>query len=331
MFITISGYLTDVFVMAVEATAVVPTTKRAVSWCFTLNNYTDDELAQLKVLGESPAIKYMILGKEVGEQGTPHLQCYAQFVSKPSFLTVTTKYLPKRCGNVRPMYAKSNPFACFEYCSKDGDFIEYGTRPEPRGVPGRRKQLLDYQAAIDLAKNGQLDDIDSGLLVRYYRTFHSIRDSAPRTVNDIEGPCGLWVHGPPGTGKSTFVRKQFGESLFIKPLSKWWCKYGGQRAVLLDDVDTQHSQWIGYFLKIWADKFPFPAEVKGSQIGGSEGLIRLEAIIVTSNYTIIELFAKIDTVLCEAIMRRFKMIPMTRVYQNAPHMFDGYDLDPYAQ
>lgn len=306
--------------------------KRASCWCFTLNNYTEGELAELSVLGSSGDVKYMVVGKEVGEQGTPHLQCFVQLTTKRSFGVLTKQMLPKRCGNVRAMYAKSNPFACFEYCSKDGDFIEYGTRPVPRGVPGRARQAIDYQSAIQLAKDDQLSDIDPGLFVRYYTTFHRIRDSAPRQVDNLTGCSGLWIHGPPGTGKSTYVRDKFGESLFIKPITKWWCKYRGQRFVLLDDVDRQHKDWIGYFLKIWADKFPFPAETKGSQFAGQDGLIRPELIVVTSNYSIVELFASVDSSLCQAIMDRFKVIHMDRVRNQArPHVLEGCNLDPYYE
>jgi hypothetical protein len=48
----------------------------AIAWCFTLNNYTTDELEFLSssILG-SGEYNY-IIGKEIGESGTPHLQGY---------------------------------------------------------------------------------------------------------------------------------------------------------------------------------------------------------------------------------------------------------------
>jgi len=42
---------------------------------FTLNNYTDDEYNNLLNHKE---FKYVIIGKEIGEKGTPHLQRYAE-------------------------------------------------------------------------------------------------------------------------------------------------------------------------------------------------------------------------------------------------------------
>ena len=34
--------------------------------------------------------------------------------------------------------------------------------------------------------------------------------------------------------------------------------------VLISDVEREHASFLRYFLKIWADCYPFIAEVKGS-------------------------------------------------------------------
>jgi hypothetical protein len=50
------------------------------NWCFTLNNYGTEEYEKLKELGS-----YIILGKEVGENNTPHVQGYVEFDSPIRF------------------------------------------------------------------------------------------------------------------------------------------------------------------------------------------------------------------------------------------------------
>lgn len=49
------------------------------NWCFTLNNYTEDELEHIRENWKLPDVSYYIAGHEVGEEdGTPHLQGYVE-------------------------------------------------------------------------------------------------------------------------------------------------------------------------------------------------------------------------------------------------------------
>jgi hypothetical protein len=52
----------------------------------TLNNWTSDELAHLRTVTSTTdtKIKYIVWIQEVGEEGTPHLQIYAQAFEKLS-------------------------------------------------------------------------------------------------------------------------------------------------------------------------------------------------------------------------------------------------------
>jgi len=99
--------------------------------CFTLNNYTEAEVEQLQWLKDEKIVKFAIVGKEVGESGTPHLQGFVHLLSshlKASQGTVS--YWKGRPGFQRAHLetAKGSDEDSLKYCKKDGDvIIEFGS------------------------------------------------------------------------------------------------------------------------------------------------------------------------------------------------------------
>lgn len=87
---------------------------KAKNWCFTLNNYTEDEIVSILSYFRENCIKY-IFETEVGECGTPHLQGYIELKEKARW---TEFKLSKRIS-WRVMSKKSSEGYNIEYCSKD--------------------------------------------------------------------------------------------------------------------------------------------------------------------------------------------------------------------
>lgn len=88
--------------------------QRGRRWCFTLNNYTEEDLSQLSAYFDKTT-KFYIIGKEIGESGTPHLQGYFERNMQIRFDTLK-KIMPK-CHLEK---AKGNKQQNVEYCSKTG-------------------------------------------------------------------------------------------------------------------------------------------------------------------------------------------------------------------
>lgn len=120
-------------------------------------------------------------------------------------------------------------------------------------------------------------------------------------LEDLEKPCGIWIHGLPGIGKSFDVRRYCrdkGLGLYDKPHNKWWDGYSTEEVVIMDDVHPSDRSWITKFLKTWADAYTFKAETKGGSI-----MIRPKWIIVTSNFEIHEFAERMQDI--EALHRRY--------------------------
>lgn len=256
------------------------------NWCFTLNNYTQEEYDAIIAMDA----KYYVVGKEVGAEGTPHLQGFVSLHVNHR-LTAVKRY----CSRAHWELAKGTATQNFTYCSKDGDFIEKGTRSLTRNEQ-RVAQQDTWRNFIAAAKNGTAE-------ADYPREFVQYNGFVQRTYRPtlptLDTYSGLWFMGAPGTGKSRAAREEY-PGLYEKSLNRWWDGYEGEETILLDDLDKGASVWIGNFLKRWTDHYPVRVEVKG----GSK-VVRPKRVIVTSNYSIQTLFADQGPEMVAAIERRF--------------------------
>lgn len=262
--------------------------KRSRNYVFTLNNYTEDEVSAIQSI-DAAFIGY---GKEVGESGTPHLQGMCSFRFAKSFVAAKAAF-PTRT-HLEVMRGTSEE--AWNYCSKDGDVWSIGERPRSSNEVADLNRCR-YKEFIEHAKSGNDDDVDPCLYVQYYSTFHKIKAANQRLPDSLSTVCGIWIHGLPGTGKSHAVNAAHPEA-YRKQCNKWWDGYVNQETVWLDDIDPDSSAWIARYLKIWADKWSFSAEVKGGVI-----CIRPKRIIITSNYTIDQMGFRLEDL--AAIKRRF--------------------------
>lgn len=100
---------------------------RSRGWCFTINNYTEDDMAYVHALYEdNPECEYLIMGFEVAPRTkTPHIQGFIYYKNPLRFSAVRKLFEP---NHVEPQKSKS-PTAAYCYCMEEGDYYEIGDRP----------------------------------------------------------------------------------------------------------------------------------------------------------------------------------------------------------
>lgn len=167
-----------------EETSAPPRSKH---WCFTMNNYTEEDVQRLSSLKKISGL-YLIYGFEVGESGTPHLQGFVSFPSRKR-LNQCIKALGQCHFSIARSISKS-----INYCKKDGNFVEIGTPPEPPYGAGKRNDLERFKNDV---KEGEVDlrtlrENHSTVFARYARFAEEyVRDHCP-TYNVPVHPLRPW-------------------------------------------------------------------------------------------------------------------------------------------
>lgn len=293
--------------------------------CFTLNNYTDEEhLDLIKWCLEAEQVKgalaYAIVGEEVGESGTPHLQGYINFGRNNR---KSWKWLKGFIPRAHIEEAKGDDNDNKVYCSKDGKFREFG---EPQR-PGKRNDLSNVVDAIKSGKRvAEIAMEHSNTFVKYHRGLRElsyiVRSKHPR---DFKTEVHVLI-GPPGTGKSRYaadMTKTLG-SVYYKPRGEWWDGYDGEDSIVIDDF----YGWLKYdeLLKI-CDRYPYQVPIKGGYVQFTS-----KHIFITSNVDI-DRWYKFQGYDTAAIRRRIEHYHVDFVPAIPPPEIDANDdtawLDEY--
>lgn len=300
--------------------------KRSVGWVLTCNNYDD---SHIELFINNPRFTYACYGEEVGASGTRHLQCYARTKS------ATTHDVMKRSFPgfwMEPSKSK-DPLKAINYCKGDCEGKELNSVFVEKGqLPGNNKSggEMTGQSNADKwsntrkkAKEGNFEEIDDQHFVQYYGAISRISAAYKPLPSNLNSVCGIWYYGVTGTGKSHAARMEFPEA-YMKLPNKWWDGYNGQQYVILDDLDMKHD-YLCYNLKIWADKYAFNAEVKGSYV-----VARPVKFIVTSNYHPNQIWTNESDL--APLLRRFKVTRFCALGKKISPSFDeeirnAYDPD----
>jgi len=256
---------------------------RSRTWCLTINNYDLDDIENVKKL----KYKYLIIGDEVGESGTPHLQIYFHLKSQAKFKVIKKKF-PK--AHIEP--ALGNDKQNQEYCSKqnilfeDGELSEQGKRTDIETI---REILTDggnMRDIVSIAKSTQ--SIRMGEI--HLKYFEKKRNWKPHVS---------WYWGATGTGKSKRAHEEMPDAYVAMETGTWWEGYDAHEDVIIDDMRKNFSTFSR--LLVLLDRYETRVECKG----GSRQFVP-KRIIITSCYSPEQMYETREDI--QQLLRRIDIV-----------------------
>jgi len=282
-------------------------------FCFTWNNYPLDAEDQLRCFYERKSGEYLVVGREKGESGTPHLQGYVCLKH-----AITFSSLKKCFPQLHIERAKGTPKQNQKYCTKDGDFFEIGEVPEDPGTAGGEAQKKRWADILSAAESGNWDYLKTNYPQVWVTMSEKLISKRVPATATIDGDTqNEWWYGETGTGKSRLAWEKYGKICYQKMLNKWWDGYDDQPIVVIEEWSPK-NEVTASALKIWADRYPFTAQIKG----GVLQKIRPTKLIVISNYRLRDCFP--DSRDADPIARRFKEFEFPEDIEQASLIADEF-------
>lgn len=230
---------------------------RSRNWCFTINNYSNEEIEKCN----NVECNYIIYGDETGAEGTPHLQGYLEFKDAKTLSSVK-KMLG---GRAHLEIRRGTPLQASDYCKKEGKFVE-------RGELSHQGKRTDLEEIADLVKTGGIEKVVEerpDAFIKYGKNIERLSEllMKPRDMN--KPPTIKWLWGSAGVGKTKSATANC-DSFYTWNSTKWWNGYRQQQRIVIDDFDYDVSDdkslaKYRYLLRL-LDRYPIQVETKGGMI-----------------------------------------------------------------
>ncbi len=278
-------------------------------WCFTANNYTDDDVRVIRRLQADTKVRYLVCQQELSESGTNHLQGYLEFF-RPLRLGMVRKLISprvhweQRCGTQAD---------AISYCKKvdtrvvDGIQIEFGT-------PARSKISVDLVGSV--LAGASMRDLALDFPRQFMQNSVGIKALKEQVVDPRAWAMEVIVFwGATGTGKTMTAWQRWPKAYSVSwPVGGtwWWQDYDGEETVICDEfADQIKLQTMLRFL----DRTPFRVFYKG---GSTQ--FRSKRIVLISNFDPVLWYPKVEPVGLDALKRR--LVEFSTVYE-FPTRFHG--------
>jgi hypothetical protein len=249
---------------------------------------------------------YMIFGREVCPRtGSFHLQGYMYLANQRSYMSVLKGFAPWT-PFLRVAFGTGPQNR--NYCSKDGDFWEKGVVPSDNAKRGAEERNR-HAYAVELARQGRIDEIEPQLLVQSIRNLQLIEERAilSRPLPTLVERRNMWICGPSDCGKGAAIRRIFRAcDLYDKPATKWYHDYRGEPVVLVDETN-RNFKWAADHVRRWCDYAPYIGEKKHGHIR-----LRPNHVFFLANTHPRDVFAEENAENLNAILNRFIVLDLFR-------------------
>lgn len=244
---------------------------------FTVNNWTQPEYDHITTIF-APSVKWIIVAKETGSNGTPHLQgaCILGTQCTLSKLKTLTGF--KR-AHIECM--RGTPEESRMYCTKeDKAAFQMGTMP----APGKRTDISQAVSRIqggESLKDLSADEAGGIAIVKFHKGLTILRSLTrpPRTG----APGVFWFYGPTGVGKTRVAYKCARALCQLRGMPKtdvwissgglrWFDGYDGHTCAIFDDFRAKHVSSFAFLLRL-LDRYPVSCEFKGGFVSWTPSFI----------------------------------------------------------
>lgn len=223
--------------------------KRMRNACFTA--WTDD------IEYDSTYMQYLIIGREVcPETGKDHIQGYAEFVRALDFAKIKSllggaeTHIESRRGTAQQ---------ASEYCMKEKNFKEFGTRSKQGKRSDLDQVVEDVQSGLTIRETAMNNPVQ---YIKYHRGIEKLRSLMVKPRDWVTEVTVLW--GKTGTGKSRKARELVEDYWCWTPArGSWFDGYDGHENVIMEEFRGQLT--LGFMLAL-LDRYECPVQVKGGTV-----------------------------------------------------------------
>lgn len=250
--------------------------KSARSVCWTLNNYTPEDETSIQAWD----CKYIVYGREVGANGTPHLQGYVEWKSTKLWSTMKALnpriHWEERRGSARQaaLYCKKGEQSHDEWVRLgvdgiDGEGSNFGKNASvfEKGAvsqQGKRTELDEIgQAILDGKPLLEVAASNPGAFIKHSKGIEALHNLTFQPRSRDAPPYVEWRWGLAGVGKTRYCVEKHPTSHYIKDGTMWWPNYTQQEAIIIDDFD---GKWPYRDLLRLLDRYEYQGQYKGGYI-----------------------------------------------------------------